>query len=190
MNKLTKGAIATAAGVILLMGGAGTLASWNSSATAGAGQTISAGSLGVTSAGAGVWKSGTTVINPTTFKIVPGDTLTYVQTFNLNATGDNLLFTIAATPGAIAGTTTGAADTALAAQLTKTASFTTTTTGGNIAPSTTLGTYKVASNSGSSTVTITMTVAFPYGSTVDNSAQLGSVSFGAGAVTLTQTQTP
>ena len=31
MNKLTKGAIATAAGVILLMGGAGTLAYWNDS---------------------------------------------------------------------------------------------------------------------------------------------------------------
>jgi len=41
MNKVTKGAIAAAAGVILLMGGAGTLASWNSSANAGSNRLVS-----------------------------------------------------------------------------------------------------------------------------------------------------
>ena len=35
MNKLVKGSIAGAAGIILLMGGAGSLAYWNDSATAG-----------------------------------------------------------------------------------------------------------------------------------------------------------
>jgi alternate signal-mediated exported protein len=190
MNKLTKGAIATAAGVILLMGGAGTLASWNSSAAAGASQAITAGSLAVTTTGTpGVWKSGTTVITPSTFKIVPGDSITYTQTYNLNATGDNLLFTVVATPGAISAPVSGATafDTALAGKLTAAATFA--VSGANITASSTLGTYKVASNSGSSTVTITETVTFPYGSVGDNSAQTGNVTFGAGAITLTQTQT-
>ena len=187
MNKLTKGAIATAAGVILLMGGAGTLASWNSSATSGASQAITAGSLSVTAAGAGTWKSGATTINPSTFKIVPGDSLVYTQTFNVAATGDNLLFTVASTPGTF-GTTAAGADTNLAAQLNKSATFV--VNGNSIAASTTAGTYKVASGSTASTIVVTMTISFPYGSAVDNSAQLGSVTLGTGAVTLTQTQTP
>jgi alternate signal-mediated exported protein len=190
MNKLTKGAIATAAGVILLMGGAGTLAAWNSSANAGAAQTITAGQLSFSNPGTGVWKSGSTTINPSTFKAVPGDTLTYTQTFTLTASGDNLLFTLAATPGAIAATSSSnTADVALAGALQKSASFTVANGTGSIAGSTTAGTYKVTS-AGTSTVTITMTVQFPYGTAGDNTTQTGSVSFGAGAVTVAQTQTP
>ena len=188
MNKLTKGAIATAAGVILLMGGAGTLASWNSSANAGSSQAISAGSLSVTTGAAGVWKSGTTTITPANFRIVPGDTLTYTQTFNLAASGDNLLFTVAAIPGALSATTAAAADQKLLAQTTSAASFS--VTGGNIvATGVTANTYKVTSNSGTNSVTITMTLNLPYAA-ADNLSQLGSVTLGAGAVTLTQTQTP
>jgi len=185
MNKLTKGAIAAAAGVILLMGGAGTLASWNSSANAGSSQTITAGALAVTANPDGVWKNGATTITPSSFRIVPGDSLTYTQTFNLNASGNNLLFTLAATPGAISGATAGAADTALAAALT--ASSNISISGSNIAASTTPGTYKVTT-AGTTTVTVTLTVAFPYAS--GNSTQTGAVTFGNGAVTVTQTQTP
>lgn len=188
MNKLTKGAIATAAGVILLMGGAGTLASWNSSSALG-GSAISAGTLSVTPTGAGVWKSNGSTITPANTRIVPGDTYTYTQTFTVAATGDNLLFTLAPTAGTF-GTTSATADTNLAAQLSRTATFTIVNVTG-IAASTTAGTYKVASNTGTaSTVTVIMTVAFPYGAVVDNSAQAGSVLLGAGAITLTQTQTP
>ena len=188
MNKLTKGAIATAAGVILLMGGAGTLASWNSSANLGASQAITAGSLSVTASSTvtPTWKSGATTINPSTFKIVPGDTLTYSQTFNVAATGDNLLFTVAATSGTF-GTTAAGADTNLASALVKSASYT--VTGGSITPSTSANTFKVAAGA-ASTIVVTMTINFPYGTSVDNSAQLGSVTLGTGAVTLTQTQTP
>jgi len=188
MNKITKGAIAAAAGVILLMGGAGTLASWNSSANAGSAQTITAGSLAVTANGSGTWKSGSTVITPSSFRIVPGDSLTYTQTFNLVASGDNLLFTLSSTPGAIAAASTSPvlpADTALAAALT--GSSVISVAGSNIAPSTTLGTYKVTT-AGTTVITVTMTVAFPYAS--GNSSQTGAVTFGNGAVTVTQTQTP
>jgi len=190
MNKLTKGAIATAAGVILLMGGAGTLASWNSSANAGSSQTITAGSLSVTANADGAWKSGGTTITPSSFRIVPGDTLTYTQTFNLVASGNNLLFTLSATPGAIAAATvapapTAAADSALASALTGSGSFS--VAGSNIAPSGSANTYKVTT-AGTTVVTVTMTVAFPYAST--NASQTGAVTFGTGAVTVTQTQTP
>jgi alternate signal-mediated exported protein len=188
MNKLTKGAIASAAGIILLMGGAGTLASWNASSTAGASQAISAGQLAVNTPGTGVWTQGTstTAIDPATFKIVPGDTLTYSQTFNLAASGNNLLFTVAATSGALTATSASAADSKLLAQTTAAASFV--VTGGNIAASTSANTYKVTSNSGSNTVTIKMTVSFPYAA-ADNLSMLGSVTLGTGAITLTQTQT-
>lgn len=185
MNKLTKGAIATAAGVILLMGGAGTLASWNSSANAGSSQTITAGALAVTANADGVWKNGSTTITPSSFRIVPGDSLTYTQTFNLNASGNNLLFTLVATPGAIAGASSSSADVALATALTGSGTFS--VAGANIAASTTPGTYKVTT-AGTTVVTVTMTVAFPYASS--NSSQTGAVTFGNGAVTVTQTQTP
>ena len=185
MNKLTKGAIATAAAVILLMGGAGTLASWNSSANAGSSQTITAGALKVTANTDGVWKSGTTTITPSTFKIVPGDSITYTQTFDLVASGDNLLFTLAVTPGTIAANSTSTpADVALASALNGSSAFT--VAGSNIATSTTAGTYKVAT-AGTTTVTVTLTVTFPYASA--NSSQTGAVTFGNGAVTVTQTQT-
>ena len=188
MNKVTKGAIAAAAGVILLMGGAGTLASWNSSANAGASQAVSAGSLSVTTGAAGVWKSGATTITPSNFRIVPGDTLTYTQTFNLAASGDNLLFTVTASPGALSATSAAAADQKLFQQTTSGATFA--VVGGNVvATGSTPNTYKLTSNSGTNTVTITMTLNFPYAA-ADNLSQLGSVTLGAGAVTLTQTQTP
>ena len=55
MNKLLKGAIAGAAGVALLLGGAGTFALWNSSATVTGGN-IDAGNLHVADSGtAGTW---------------------------------------------------------------------------------------------------------------------------------------
>ena len=187
MNKLTKGAIATAAGIILLMGGAGTLASWNSSATAGASQTITAGQLSVVSAGTGAWKNSLgTTITPSSYKVVPGDTLTYTQTFSVTASGDNLYFTVAASSGALSNAT-GAANAALLAQLTSAASYS--VTGNGIVPSTSPNTYKVGAGTTASTIVVSMTVAFPYGTTVDNSAQLGAVTLGTGAVTLTQTAT-
>ena len=59
MNKLTKGAVAAAAAIALLLGGAGTFATWNaSSAVADAG--ITAGTLSIASgAVAGTWSDAT-----------------------------------------------------------------------------------------------------------------------------------
>lgn len=96
MNKLTKGAIAGGAGIVLLMGGAGTFALWNDSASVDGG-TIQSGTLSIANASAGVWEDVSAdsaapgPINPTTFLTVPGDELTYTQSFEIDATGNNLV---------------------------------------------------------------------------------------------------
>lgn len=90
MNKMTKGAIVTAAGVMLLVGGGGTLAVWNVQQDAKAG-TVAAGDLNL-EAGAGVWTVAGQAepIDIDAYRIVPGDTLTYTQTVDITLDGDNI----------------------------------------------------------------------------------------------------
>ena len=89
MNKLIKGAIAGAAGLTLLMGGAGTFALWNADAAVSGG-TIVAGDLTI-AAQAGAWKNGQKTIDTIKdYRIVPGETLTYTQDLLVTATGDNI----------------------------------------------------------------------------------------------------
>lgn len=96
MNKLVKGSIATAAGVALLLGGAGTFALWSD--TAGVqGGTVQTGVLDIepvadTAKWADVSVNGRTgaTFNPATDKIVPGDTVTFTQDVTLKAEGKNL----------------------------------------------------------------------------------------------------
>jgi spore coat-associated protein N len=91
MNKATKGALAAGAAGILLLGGAGTFALWEDSASITAG-TVSTGELEL-DLGTGTWAqtaTPATPININTFKIVPGDSLTYTTSVTATATGDNL----------------------------------------------------------------------------------------------------
>ena len=201
MNKLVKGAIAGAAGIVLLMGGAGSLAYWNDSANAGPGagsNSITAGTLTITAANAGSWTkgfynaAGTVVTAPaavgslSAVRIVPGNRLVYTQNFNVVGTGDDLYFTISSTAGA--------ADVALAAQINAsgtTAFSIASVTGGTVVPATTPGTYKVSSNAGTpSTIAVTWTVDFPFGASAVNSAKTGAVSLSQGSITLTQVAAP
>jgi len=183
MNKLVKGSIAGAAGIALLLGGAGTLATWNSSAAIAAPGSITAGTLDVVAATGSYdgWKlgSGSTVSTPAGFKIVPGDTVSYTKTFDVTATGDNLSAVIALGTLAIAPVSSSkAADTALAAALTKSAVFTvdnkTTTT--------------ISPKSGTQEVVVTVTITFPKSATAgaENSSMTGAVSLSNFTVTLTQ----
>ncbi len=89
MNKLVKGSIAGAAGVALLLGGAGTFAVWNDTANLDA-PAISAGRLDLSSATAGKWTKDGADINPATYKVIPGTTLVYTQTLTVDAVGDGL----------------------------------------------------------------------------------------------------
>jgi len=99
MNKLVKGSIAGAAGIALLLGGAGTLAYWNDSATLSGAGTVTAGTLDLGTAADGVWTATngsitTTDVDIDGFLIVPGDTLTFTQTIPVSATGNNLRFEV------------------------------------------------------------------------------------------------
>jgi alternate signal-mediated exported protein len=127
MNKLVKGAIAGAAGIALLMGGAGTLAYWNDSADVLAtGQAIQSGDLSVTplAAPASVWSvkpwngsasgSATTIANIATFKMVPGDVVEYTKSVTLVATGTTLKVQLDLAPNAITVTPANALATELA----------------------------------------------------------------------------
>ena len=96
MNKMVKGAIATGVGVVLLVGGGGTLATWNAADNASMGKVV-AGDLNL-DAGAGVWTNASgTVVNVSTYKVVPGDTLTYEQPLTVTLTGDLMVAKLAVT---------------------------------------------------------------------------------------------
>jgi len=210
MNKNVKASIAIAAGAVLLMGGAGSLAYWNDSQSVGAnGSTITAGTLTATPGTGGWTKSfydgagtqvGTTTSVPalSSVRIVPGNRLVYTQQFTINATGNDLYFTITPTAGSITGAS--GADAALASALSS-STFTVTNnaaaSGTTIAPSTTSGVYKVGAGSTATTITVTWTISWPFGTTApasntsgDNAAKTGVVTLTGGAVTLTQVANP
>ena len=90
MNKMAKGALATGVGVALLLGGGGTLAVWNQEVNASAG-TIAAGNLQLATE-TGVWTSNISgpVGNIATYKIVPGEKLTYTQNVDVTLEGNNI----------------------------------------------------------------------------------------------------
>jgi alternate signal-mediated exported protein len=208
MNKLVKGSIAGAAGIILLMGGAGSLAYWNDSAAAGpaGGTSITAGTLTITAVNAGTWTKGmynnagtqtvapAAVANLATVRVVPGNRLVYTQAFNVVGTGDDLFFTIGSTAGAVTASG-GGANQALADVINGsglTAFTVSSVSGGTVVPSgVTAGVYKVSSNAGTpSTITVTWTINIPFGAVVDNTTKTGVVSLTQGAITLTQVAAP
>ncbi len=91
MHKLVKASIAAAAGIALLSGGAGTFAMWNQSANVSV-SSIQSGSLSLTpSSTAGAWYNAAgQKIDIATYRIVPGDTISFKQDLNISGTGTNL----------------------------------------------------------------------------------------------------
>ena len=113
MKKTTKGTIAIAAAITLLLGGAGSLAYWQESASISA-SNFSTGELKVAVDTTAVWtvtKYGSSTPTPisdiSTFKMVPGDTVTYAVGFTTTAAGTNLKASAAVTGGAVTGLPTG-----------------------------------------------------------------------------------
>ncbi|QIK63344.1 alternate-type signal peptide domain-containing protein [Leucobacter viscericola] len=182
MKKLTKSLIAAAAGTALLLGGGGTLAAWNSGAFASVTTTISAGDLSLTAPSAGTWTDQTgTTVTLDTFRVAPGDTLTYETTMDLTARGDNLQGTLALDPASISPANPAKAeDVALAARLTKSASV---TVDGRTSAAFT-------AKPGSQTIRVTTTVTWPGGNApaTDNTSMRGSVTLNNMKFTVTQTQ--
>lgn len=109
LNKVTKGALATGAGVLLLLGGGGTLALWNTDEGITAG-TVTAGTLDLT-ADTGSWSVTNAAAGVTdqaiaigTYRVVPGDVLTFTQTVDVTLEGDHMEATLAIDPGTVAST--------------------------------------------------------------------------------------
>ena len=106
MKKMTKGAIVTGLGVALLLGGGGTLATWNMNQSANAG-TIQTGNMGLTQE-SGVWtsnlNSGETISSADiwNYKIVPGEEMTYTQVVEVSAEG-NLAAELSLSMGSLSG---------------------------------------------------------------------------------------
>ena len=98
MNKFAKGAIATGVGVILLAGGGGTLATWNQAQNASMG-TVVAGDLNlVPVTGSGKWTNAKNqTVNVASYKVVPGEVLTYTQTLDVTLAGDLMAAKLAVT---------------------------------------------------------------------------------------------
>lgn len=94
---LIKGSIAIALGGALLLGGGGTLANWNAETTTAPG-TIVAGDLNVENTTAGVWKDRNGVtITIGTYKVVPGDKLTFTQDLDVTLKGNKMAANVATT---------------------------------------------------------------------------------------------
>ena len=96
-STLVKGTAAIAVGAALLLGGGGSLANWNAEASAAPG-TIVAGDLNVAKTAAGVWKdrAGTT-IDINTYKVVPGDKLTFTQDLTVTLVGNKMAADVSTT---------------------------------------------------------------------------------------------
>jgi len=111
MKKTTKGAIASGVGVVLLLGGAGTLAFWTDSEPI-AGGPINSGHLKIvtdaTNTGCGSWQLDSGESAPTTYTagdpLVPGDVLSRNCAFTVQAVGNHLRATVGITAVSFSGT--------------------------------------------------------------------------------------
>ena len=195
MNKLTKGVIATTAGIVLLMGGAGTFAYWNDSVGITGGNIV-AGNLQVTDPAPadGVWTvskdgTGTPAVVPSisAFVASPGDKFVYTKSVRITATGNDLSATLALAPGSIVAASNTAPNNALAAYLTKSAVITATGTGivqSGAAYTVTPGAAGITNQ----TVTVAVTITFPKDAVAgfENTTKLGSVNLTGLSVSLNQ----
>jgi alternate signal-mediated exported protein len=105
-SKMIKGSIAGATGVALLMGGFGTYALWSDSENL-AENGVQSGELTIDTT-AGVYDDANSPAandwNGATDKMVPGDKVTYTQTFTVKAEGKNLKGTLNYTKPSLTGT--------------------------------------------------------------------------------------
>lgn len=171
MNKFAKGAVAAGAGLVLLLGGAGSLAYWNSSDDIDAGGGIGAGLLTIESEGDGEWSP-----DPADVVAVPGDVFTYTETLTLTGEGDNLWVTLGLGSFAIApAVDDDPQDEALATALLGNASFE--VDGAAYTGPIHLGT-------GTASVEVAVTITFPSAS--GNATQEGAVTFDDFSITATQ----
>ncbi|GAA4174831.1 alternate-type signal peptide domain-containing protein [Gryllotalpicola koreensis] len=104
MNKLIKGAVTGAAGIALLLGGAGTFAAWNANTSIATGK-VATGHLGVqlTPNSSASWTdltgggAGTPITDVNDYVFAPGDHIQLKQNVTVTAQGNNLTGKLSAT---------------------------------------------------------------------------------------------
>lgn len=187
MKKIITASIVGAAGVALLLGGAGTFALWNSSAETAGGKIV-AGELSIKpTAQSASWtvNGGSPLSTLDGYPIVPGDVVTYSQNMVVAANGKGLTATLGVDPASIEATSASApADVALAKYLSANAVLN--ASGDGISGS---APYTVTGETGhEQDITVGVTIVFPKSTTagVEDGTQNGSVDLDAVAVTLTQ----
>jgi len=89
MKKSTKGALAAGAAASLLLGGAGSLAYWTSTGTVN-GTAIRSGHLKLVSPSCSGWKLDDNNLLTNADRIVPGEVLTQVCTYTVDAVGTHI----------------------------------------------------------------------------------------------------
>jgi len=182
MKKSTKGTLAAAAGAVLLLGGAGSLAYWNASATVNGGAvttgslTLSGGTCGAT----WVYANGTAA-GQTVAKVVPGDSITKSCTFTVGASGDHLSASLGA-PATTAYTKSpaGAGTDSLTVATTYTIDRT--------PVATLVNGDKLTSTDNGKTLTAKFVVTMPYGSPTVNGNDTQDLTATLNALTVTLTQ--
>lgn len=180
MHRPLKAALAAVAGTGLLITGAGSLAWWND-AEAPPGVTVNDGelALGALDCGVGWTLDGeTTVFDPVTQELSPGDTLTQTCTTTVTAVGEHLAAELAlSAPAYTAG------DAALQTALVESATFA--VAGGASG----LSSLALTEADDGKVVTATMQVAFPFGTAVDNTANDAALTATLDGFSLALTQT-
>ena len=193
MNRFAKGAIAGAAGILLLLSGAGTFALWNGTASAAAGSVKSGTMTIATDAAPGSWSvvhgtgAPTPIADISAFRAVPGDVLTFTQKVDITANGDNLSAILTVDPTTIkAADAASTADNALVAALKSGLTFAVTSPlPAGIAAGTAANTYTVSGSAG--TQVLTVAVKLPFDSTTAGTvAQGGTVNLSTLGFTLAQ----
>ena len=179
MKKSTKGTIAIAAGIALLLGGGGSLAYWQGSAQISS-ATIQTGELNVALTSGATWqvKRGSTTTDITStlasFKMVPGDTVVYTVPFQTKANGTNLTAAGAINWGGYA---------AVPAHLTSSVAGTYNST------AITGSAFTVASGTADGKLVFTLSWPFGTSASSDTAAATMNQSWNLGATTVTVTQT-
>lgn len=188
MNKLVKGAVAGAAGIALLLGGASTFALWNANTEVNA-ATVASGTLSLATTSAGTWTDVTngrstplTAAQVAAYKIVPGTKLQFTQPLTVTATGTDLRADLSYDATTVTGTLKPFTTTALTVASAAGAS----TLPAGFATGTTPGTYVVSPTAaGSTPVVATFVVELP--STVSDAASMnGTLDLSKLALTLKQ----
>ncbi|MCL1899390.1 MAG: alternate-type signal peptide domain-containing protein [Promicromonosporaceae bacterium] len=186
MKRLTKAALGAGAAVLLLAGGGATGAFWVASGNAG-GQSLVSGTLSASGYSCNGWTYTTPTADAgnavTSAGIVPGDTVQAVCSVTVTGSGDHLDVEAEIT---VNGTVVPSSATVGSDTVTISTANAITTANGATANSD--GSINMSASTGPVTLSVTVTVAYPYGSAGDAGPTTSAtvVDLSTAAITVTQ----